>query len=303
MKRNFLTLVIGAVLMVIFGLLLFTFQVRQTEVAVVTTFGQPTREITEPRAFPFFKWPWPIQKVYKLDKRIQNFEDKFTEDLTGDNNNLLTMVYVGWRITEPKTFFPKFAGGSVAAAERMLEGILRSAKSATVGRHALSDFVNANARELKFEAIETEIKGLVQSQLQTNNCGIQIEFLGIKKLGLPESVTATVFEVMTSGRKYLADQLQYEGEAEAQKIRSAAERKANEMLASAEAEATRIIGRGEAAAAEVLPVFEQNPELANFLLRLKTLEASLKERSTLIFDQRTPPFDLFQNLATNPPTK
>ena len=303
MKRNFLTLVIGAVLIVIFGLLLFTFQVRQTEVAVVTTFGEPTRPIVAPNLY--FKWPWPIQKVYKFDQRIQTFEevDKFTQELTSDGNSLITMVYVGWRITDPQVYFPKFAGGSVVEARRMLEGLVRSAKSATVGRHALSDFINANEREMKFDAIEAEIKALVQSQLQTNNCGIQVEFLGIKKLGLPESVTQTVFDRMTSERKVLADRLDSEGQADAAKIRSTADRKASEMLANAEAEATRIIGRGEAAAAEVLPAFEQNPELANFLLRLKALEASLKEHSTLIIDQRTPPFDLFQGLTTNPPTK
>ena len=39
MRRNPLTLVIGLLLIFIFGLLLFTFQVRTTEVAVVTTFG------------------------------------------------------------------------------------------------------------------------------------------------------------------------------------------------------------------------------------------------------------------------
>ena len=33
--------------------------------------------------------------------------------------------------------------------------------------------------------------------------------------------------------------------------------------------------------------------------RLNALEASLKERSTLIFDQRTPPFDLFGGVSTN----
>ena len=39
MRRNPLTPVIGLLLILIFGLLLFTFQVRTTEVAVVTTFG------------------------------------------------------------------------------------------------------------------------------------------------------------------------------------------------------------------------------------------------------------------------
>ena len=50
MKRNPLTLIIGLLLILIFGLLLFVFQVRKSEVAVVTTFGKPTRPITEPGA-------------------------------------------------------------------------------------------------------------------------------------------------------------------------------------------------------------------------------------------------------------
>ena len=164
MKRNLLTIIVGAVLIVIFALLLFVFQVRRSEVAVVTTFGRPTaRPYDQPGAY--FKWPWPIQKVYKFDQRIQNFQDKFSENLTADNNNLLTSVYVGWKISDAKVFFPKFAGGSVIAAQNMLESMLRSAKSAVVGKHPLSDFVNANTRDLKFDAIENEIEQFVQSEL------------------------------------------------------------------------------------------------------------------------------------------
>ena len=44
MKRNLLTVIVGAVLVVIFALLLFVFQVRQSETAVVTTFGKPVAE-------------------------------------------------------------------------------------------------------------------------------------------------------------------------------------------------------------------------------------------------------------------
>lgn len=297
MKRNPLTFIIGAVLILIFALLLFVFQVRQSEVAVVTTFGDPQRNIDQPG--PYLKWPWPIQRVYKFDQRIQTFEDKFTEGLTADDNNLLTMVYVGWRIVDARTFFPKFAGGSVPAAERMLEGLLSNAKGAVVGRYDLSAFVNADPEQLKFDEIEREIQAMVEAQLRTNDCGIKIEFLGIKKLGLPESVTQTVFERMTSERQVLVSRLQNEGEAQAEKIRATANRQAAEMLAAAEADATRIRGQGEARAAELLPVFEKNAALANFELRLQAIEQSLKERSTLIFDERTPPFDLFQGFLTN----
>ena len=48
MKRNPFTLVVGLLLILIFGSWLCIFQVRQSEVAVVTTFGKPTRPITEP---------------------------------------------------------------------------------------------------------------------------------------------------------------------------------------------------------------------------------------------------------------
>jgi modulator of FtsH protease HflC len=300
MKRNLSILLISTVLVVIAVLLLFVFQVRQSEVAVVTTFGKPTAQPYD-RPGAYFKWPRPIQNVYKFDQRIQNFEDKFSENLTADNNNLLTSVYVGWKISDAATFFPKFAGGSVTDAQRMLESMLRSAKSAAIGKHPLSDFVNADAKALKFDAIEAEIEQAVQAELATNHCGIRIEFLGFKKIGLPETVTQTVFDRMKSERLVLISRAQYEGEAEAQKIKATADRQAAETIANADAAATRIRGEGEAEAAKVLPVFQQNPELANFLLRISALQQSLNQRATLIFDERTPPFDLFRSLPANAP--
>jgi modulator of FtsH protease HflC len=302
MKRNILTVIVGAVLVVIFALLLFVFQVRQSETAVVTTFGKPVRDITEPGAY--LKWPWPIQKVYKYDQRVQNFQDKFSETLTADNNMLLTSVYVGWRISDAGAFLRKFPGDptmSIPAAQEKLESMLRSAKMAVIGGHDLSDFVNADPKELKFDAIENQIKQTVQGELNTNDWGVSLEFLGFKKIGLPESVTQTVFERMKSERQQYISQYQSEGDSEAQKIRSAAERQAAETVAQAQAQATRIRAEGEAEAAKTLPIFQQNPELANYLLRITALQQSLNQKATLIFDERTPPFDLFSHLPTNSP--
>ena len=299
MKRNPLTLIIGLLLIIIFGLLLFTFQVRTTEVAVVTTFGKPTRPITEPGIYA--KAPWPIQKVWTFDQRVQNFEDRLTQGLTQDSFNLLTSVYVGWKVSNPTNFFPRFAGSAnpIAAAETLLDQWLGNAKTAVVGKHPLSDFISTTDNGTNFVAIENEILARIQSQLQTNNLGLEVQFLGIKRLQLPESVSQSVFDRMTSERKRLAERFQSEGESEAQRIRSDAERRAAELLANAESQATRIKGIGEAEAAKSLAVFQQNPELASFIFRLNALESSLKERSTLIFDQQTPPFDLFRGASTN----
>ena len=299
MKRNPLTLIIALLLILIFGFLLFSFQVRTTEVAVVTTFGKPTRPITEPNLYA--KWPWPIQKVWTFDNRTQNFEDRLTEGLTSDSFNLLTSVYVGWKVSDPTAFFPRFAGNAnpISAAETLLDQWLGNAKTAVVGRHPLADFVSTSDNGAAFLAIETEILDRLQSQIRTNNLGLQVQFLGIKRLLLPESVSQSVFDRMTSERKLLADGFQYEGEREAQQIRSDAETKAAKLLANAESQATRIKGLGEAEAAKSLAVFQQNPDLASFIFRLNALESSLKERSVLIFDQQTPPFDLFRGASTN----
>ena len=117
MKQNPLIISVGILLLLIVGLLLFVFQVRTSEVVVVTTFGRPTRDVTQPGAH--WRLPWPIENVHRFDQRVQNFEDRLTEGLTQDSFNLLTSVYVGWKITDPKAFFPKFAGGSEPIATRI----------------------------------------------------------------------------------------------------------------------------------------------------------------------------------------
>jgi len=299
MKRNLITIITAAVLVVIFALLLFTFQVRQSEVAVVTTFGKITGTC-QPGLH--LRLPWPIQEVYHFDQRIQNFEDDFSENLTADSINLLVSVYVGWKITDAPEFLNSFKDGSIAAAQSQLRGMLTSAKSAIVGSNTLSAFVNADPQQLKFDQIQNEIEQSVREELRTNNYGIQIEFLGIKKLGLPDNVTEAVFTRMKSERNILISQAQNEGQAEATRIKANADRQASITLADAQAQATRIEGEGVAQAAKTLPTFQENPELSVFLLRIKALQQSLNQKSVVMFDQHMPPFDLFQEMFTNSPS-
>ncbi len=298
MKKKLITIIIAALLGIIAFLLLFTFQVRQSEVVVLTTFGKPSETHDKPGIYP--RLPPPIQQVYRFDQRVMNFEDKFSENLTADNTLLLTSVYVGWRSSGAKAFFPKFAGGSVSVAQRQLEEMLRSAKAAVIGHHNLADFVNVDPTQVKFEEIENEILTNVQSQLAAHDYGMSLEFLGIKKIGLPESVTQTVFDRMKSERQKYINEAQFEGEKQATEIKSTAERQAADLLANAQATATRIQGEGMAEAAKNLSVFQQSPELAVFQLELDAMKASLNQKSTLIFDETKPPFDLFRNL---PPTQ
>jgi membrane protease subunit HflC len=297
MKRNTLTLAIGILLVVIFLFQMCFFQVRQTEVALVTTFGKPTREEFEPGLKT--KWPWPIQRVLKFDKRVQNLEDTFEQNFTSDGRNIIITVYAGWRISNASVFRERFAG-SIIRAENELKSVVRSAKDGVVGSHPFSHFVSTDPNELQFDEIESKMLARVQPQVK-DNYGVEIEFLGIKKLGLPESTTEKVFERMTQERQVLVDQLEAEGAARASDIRSEARRQREEILAEADAKVRLLLGEADAQAAENLAVFEQNPELAIFLLKVDALPEILKQLSTLILDTRTPGLDLLDGSLTNSP--
>ena len=294
MKQNKITLLTSGVLLVIFLCMLFTFQVRQTEVAVVTTFGRYSHSVTNAG----FQWrlPWPVQKVYWFDNRLQTFESKIDQPITQDQISLLISVYVGWRITDPKLFLESF-NGDITKAEQTLEPIARNAKNGVIGLHRFGDLISTNQADLKFDQIEKEMFDAMQARTKSNY-GLAIESLGIKQINLPDSITTTVFERMKKERETLVATYQSEGDREGKNIKAKADAAANDILARANAEKEKIIGQAEQKAAEYYAQFEKNPELAKFLFDLKAVEQSLKERSSLILGPQTPPFNLL-NGATN----
>jgi len=293
MKRNALTLVVGVILLVIFVLLLFTFQVRQTEKVVLTTFDKPSSAPIEKPGL-YFKWPVPIQRVYRFDKRIHNFEDEFEQMLTRDGNNILASVFVGWTITKPLEFFNSFPAGKPEAAEPALKSLVRSTKQAVIGQHPFSDFVSSDPKQVKFEEVEKQVFDSVAQSAEAKY-GVKIEFVGIKRIGLPESVTGKVFERMTAERQREIDRIKSEGDRESTQIKSAADRDRAEILAKATAEAISIRGEAEAQATKFFNVQNENAELAVYLMKLKALEHSLTNNATLVLTPDTSPFDVLKS--------
>lgn len=294
MKHNTITWITSGVLILIFGLMLFAFQVRETEVAAVTTFGKYSGSLTN--AGLYGRWPWPIQSVYRFDKRIQNFERKYEQTTTADARSLVLSVFVGWRVADPQKFLEAFSNGDPIRVGAAIENIVNSEKQNVMSRHPFSDLISTNQAELKFDQIEQEMRDQIRPGAM--KFGVQVELVGIKQMGLPESITAKVFDRMRAERTRLVKKYTSEGDARAVEIKSEANRKRQETIAAAESQATLIRGAAEEKASSSYAAFEKNPELAIFLLKLKTLETSLTNRSTLILDQQTPPFDLLNQSLT-----
>ena len=161
MSKQPLSMITGGVLLFVFAAILFAFQVRQTEVALVTTFGRHSDSSTKTEPGLYFRLPWPIQKVYKFDNRIQNFERKFEQTMTSDASTLLITIYIGWKIEDPQIFLQRFDGDE-NKAKQILENLVRDAKNSVIGRHPFSDLISPQKEQLKFDEMESEMLAAIQ---------------------------------------------------------------------------------------------------------------------------------------------
>jgi len=284
MKSIAITIFI-VLIVAVMGLYLISFQVRQTESALVTTFGKPTREITEPGWY--FKWPAPIQRVHKFDSRMMVFEADLGETTTKGAVPIIVNTYIVWKIAEPLRFFN--AVGTIKDAKSKLYGYISDTQNRTIGRHEFGEFVNSDPSKIQFKQIEEEMLADLKPAVR-DAYGIEIKALGVKQLKLSADVSKNVFGRMKADRDRRTEKTITEGNAEATKIKSDADSKARILLAAAEARAKAIRATGDAKAAEYYKMLEEEPKLAIFLRNIEALEEMLKEGTTIVIPADSEPF-------------
>jgi len=289
MKNIAITIFI-VVIIAILGMYLFSFQVRETQSALVTTFGNPSREITEPDWY--FRWPAPIQRIYKFDSRMRVFEADLGETTTRGAVPIIVNTYVVWKITEPLAFFN--AVGTIREAESKLLSQISDTRNKVIGRHSFGEFVNSDPSKIKFKQIEEEILRELQQAVEDSSYGIQIKALGIKQLKVSEDVSKNVFERMRAERNRRTEATIAEGRAEAARIETDADSKRTVLLAVAEARAKAIRGQGDAEAAKFYKMLEEDPELAMFLRKIDAFKKISEKRTTFLLTTDTEPFDLLR---------
>ncbi len=294
-----LTIAIFIVLVVVvLGLLLVSYMVRETESVLVTTFGKPTAEITEPGWK--FKWPAPIQRFYKFDSRMRVLEAEMIETSAKGAVAIIVKTYVVWKIEEPLKFFN--AVRTVKEAEKNLLSQINDVQNKVIGQHYFSEFVNNDESKIKFNQIETEMLADLR-QTASDQYGIRIMTLGIKQLNVNEDVTKDVFERMRAERDHKTLTTIAEGKAEAATIEAEASSKKIELLAAAEARAKAIRGEGDAEAAKYYKLMDEDPAFAMFLRDIEALRKILEKRSTIVISADTEPFKLLKEMPTLEPEK
>jgi len=296
--KNVTVAILIVLLITILVLLLVSFQVRETESALVTTFGRPTREITEPGWY--FRWPFPIQQIHKFDSRMRVLEVEMGETTTKGAVPIIVNTYVVWNVAEPLGFFN--AVKTINEAESKLRSRISDTQNKVIGQHLFSEFVNSDPTKITFDKIENEMLTDLKQPIR-NDYGIEIRTLGIKQLKISKDVTEKVFERMRAARNRKTEATIAQGLAEATKIRTDADSKRTELLAAAEARAKTIRGKGDAEAAKYYKLLEADPELAMFLRDIEALKKILGERATVVFSTKTAPFKLLEEMPDLKPNE
>jgi membrane protease subunit HflC len=288
------TLLLGIIVASFFLMAIFTFQIDETETAIVTTLGTPSEKPYEPGLH--LRWPYPIQSVYRFDRRFRCFAGTIAtqgqETSTRDNQNIIISIFINYRIADAKKFYSSLV--TISKGEAQLNSWMRGASLEAFGRYKFGQLVNIDPKKMCLEKIQEEILQELRKQAEKLSSGIEIRSVGINSLNIPQSISESVFKRMIQERNVEAQKFLAEGKSEAQKIRTDINRKRDDIIAEATGRAKEIRAQGDAEAAKYYATYKKSPELAAFLRKIDSLRVIMKSKTTLILDTDSAPFDIFK---------
>ena len=301
--KNIAIIIFVLLILVILALVFTSFQVRETESALVIRFGKPVRQFTEPGWR--FKWPPPIEWVYKYDSRMRVLEAEARETTTKGAVPIIVKTYVVWRIADPCEFLMSVTTAQkpevmFQKAEEILLDQISDSQNSVIGQYSFGEFVNSDPNKIKFEKIQNQILEDLQEPVR-KNYGIEIKALGIKQLKVSKDVSKEVFDRMRTERQRRTETTISQGMAEATRIKKDAEFKRAVLLAAAEARAKAIRGQGDAEAAKYYKMLEEDPEFAMFLRDIEALKKILGENSTVVLSGDIEPLKLLKQMPALEP--
>ncbi len=169
-----------------------------------------------------------------------------------------------------------------------MNGLLRE----EFGKRTVHDVVSGERDEIMNtvrERVDQDVRSL----------GIRVVDVRLKRVDLPQEVSADVYRRMESERKRVASELRSNGSAEAEKIRADADKQREVIIAEAYRDAQRVKGEGDARAAAIYArAFNENPEFYAFYRSLEAYRAAFKNKGdVLVLDPSSEFFRYFKNLG------
>lgn len=228
---------VAAFVLVLFVAFASTFQVGQTEQALVLRFGQPVEGrglVTEPGLH--FKLP-VIETVILRPNQILNLESPNQEVLASDSTRIQVDAVLRYKIVDLLKFYQTLQ--TIDRANNQLGYLLNSAIRRVLGQAGLPEIVRYDRQGL-MDKIRIEVNA------ESEPLGIEAIDVRIRRADLPEQISEQVFQRMNSEYARQAATYRAQGVQEAQTIRAQADRDVVVLLGEAQQKADTARGEGDA---------------------------------------------------------
>ncbi|HEU4616393.1 MAG TPA: FtsH protease activity modulator HflK [Gammaproteobacteria bacterium] len=266
-------LVIGAV--VVLAALWFLsgfYKVDAAEQGIVLRFGD-YRASTQPGLQ--WHWPWPIEKVEKVNTGATETWEYQGSMLTRDENIVNVELIVQYRRDDPVKYL-----FSVREPEKTLHDVTASAIREVVGKNDL-DFILTQGRG----DVAAQTEQLLQSTLDSYETGIKVYEVNLQEANFPREVENAVQEAVKARedreRKILEAQKYTNGvlpraRGDAARQKQEAEAYRDRVIAEAEGESDRF--------EQILGEYTKAPEITRRRMYLETLENILANSTKVLLD-------------------
>ena len=271
---------------IVLGLIVFfttVFTVDERQQVVILQFGDPIRIITEPGLH--FKLPVPFQNIVRFDDRLLEYDVSPEEVLSKDKKSLIVDNYVRWKITNPLVFLQTVQ--AIPTAITRMDDIIYSELRRELGTHNMTEIITETREEIMEKVTEN-------SDIATDQYGIEVVDVRIKRVDLPKENEQSIYARMEAERNRQANKFRSEGDEEAQKIRASTEKDKTIILAVAYKESQEIRGLGEAQALEIYAkTFNKDVDFYEFMRTLETYKKVIDVKTTLVLPADSKLFKMF----------
>ncbi|MGS2743087.1 protease modulator HflC [Halomonas sp. LS-001] len=265
--------------------------IDETQRAVKLRFG----EVIEENIPPGLHVKIPItQTIRKFDTRLLTLDTDTSRYLTLEQKAVIVDSYVKWQVINPTRYYEATAGDELMAT-RLIQPRVDESLRNEFGRLNLQEII-AERRDDLMTGPTAELDNLMREEL-----GVAIRDIRIKRIDLPDDVSAAVFERMRSEREREAREWRAQGQEEAERIRANADRRRQVLIAQANERAETLRGEGDAEAARVFSeAYGQDPEFFAFWRSLNAYRESFADSGNLMVLE--PDSQFFQYLRSAMPT-
>ncbi len=278
MKQLWVLLLVALV-----GGLSSVFVIDETELGIVTQFGEFKRSVSQPGLH--FKTPF-VQTVHVMESRLISSDTAPAEYLTLDKKRLLADPITRFKINDPLRFYTTVHDQSGAKAR--LDDIVNSELRREIASHNFGEIVG-HAREPLMQEVATRVRE------KTKAFGLDVKDVRIRRADLPREVQESVFQRMRAERDRVAKQYRSEGEEEAAKVRAETDKEKTILLAKAYETAQKARGEGDAESTRIYAeAHGKDAEFYSFIRSLESYDHSIGDKSSLVISTGS---DLFKYLG------